>query len=298
MRILVAGGHGFIGRHVVQMLCEEGHEVVVLDLQPAPQDLPGSRYHFIAGDFFHSDIARIAIGGGVDALIHMVGLADAQIAEQQPDVSFRLNVYAAHLALEACKAYGVSHIIVPSTAAVYGTSRRSPNAEDQTPDPVSIYAYHKWMVETIAKGYWVSYGISYSVLRLFNVYGKGHRGIIHSCLSSARRGIPAKVFGARQLRDFVYVGDVARAIAQAACVPQARNQVINVGSGQGHPIQDIVELLQEIVPNLKVEYLERPNFRPYDSVADISLARALMGFNPKATLEDIKNVIRKEMIEC
>jgi nucleoside-diphosphate-sugar epimerase len=235
MRVLVTGGHGFIGSHLVRGLAGNGYDVSVLDLGPPPADLASVDYRFIQGDLFDPEEATRAWDPAPEVVVHLVGLADAGEAQRDPDRSFRLNVVSTERVLEMCRLSPPQRLIVPSTA---------------------IYGWHKWLVETLVQAYARCYGIPYTILRLFNVYGRGHRGIIHLALTRAREGQPLSVFGAEQLRDFVYAGDVLDALTRVIEVPAACDRVLNIGSSEGLTIREVIGLVREVCPELDVRFEE------------------------------------------
>lgn len=297
MRVLVTGGHGFIGSHLVRGLARNGYEVSVLDLGPPPGDLASVDYRFIQGDLFEPDGAARAWDPPPEVVVHLVGLADAGEAQRDPDRSFRLNVVSTERVLEMCRLHPPQRLIVPSTAAVYGKVSSVPVGEDTTPDPTAIYGWHKWLVEMLVQAYARCYGIPYTILRLFNVYGRGHRGIIHLALTRAREGRPLSVFGAEQLRDFVYAGDVLDALTRVIEVPEASNRVLNIGSGEGLTIREVIGLVREVRPELEVRFEDGQQDQLFDSVADVTLARDLLGWRLESPKAKLPRVVREEMME-
>jgi nucleoside-diphosphate-sugar epimerase len=134
------------------------------------------------------------------------------------------------------------------------------------------------------------------ILRLFNVYGKGNKGVIDAFLRMAKRGETIKSFGPYQYRDFVYANDVAEAFFKSAMYEKADNRIINIGSGKGVQIKDILDLTCEMYPGTKWIY-EKREFPMYDSIADITLARILLDFKPHTSMEFMKKVVRQEMMD-
>lgn len=297
MRILITGGHGFIGKHIVLGLSGLDYEVTVLDCQPPPSDLASVDYYYIQGDVLDMEHLRKAWASAMpEIVVHLVGLADGSIAQRDPERSFQLNVVATERVLEACRLQPVERVIVPSTAAVYGITRQLPVAEETSPSPTTIYGWHKWITEVLVLAYARCYGVPYTILRLFNVYGRGHRGVIDLALRSARNHEPLALFGADQLRDFVYARDVVTAFLKAIETPGVLNKTLNIGSGEGLSIREVVAYVQELYPDLQVMYEDGRSDTLYDSVADMTLARRLLGWKPRSPRELMAEVIGKEML--
>jgi nucleoside-diphosphate-sugar epimerase len=145
------------------------------------------------------------------------------------------------------------------------------------------------------QSYQKNYGINYVILRFFNVYGTGNEGVIGIFIDKAKNGETIESYGPFQYRDFVYAGDVAEAVYRAVAYEKSINRIINIGSGKGIQIRDILNMICDIFPNAK--WKEKPaNFIMYDSIADITLARILLDFEPRNSKEFMKSVIENEMI--
>jgi nucleoside-diphosphate-sugar epimerase len=146
----------------------------------------------------------------------------------------------------------------------------------------------------LIRAYHDNYGIDFVILRLFNVYGRGNKGVIGVFVEKAQRGETIESFGPRQYRDFVHVGDVAEALYKATIYDKATNRVINIGAGRGTQIREILELVCEIFPNSR--WVEKPtSFQMYDSIADITLARILLDFEPHTSRDFMRKVIVEEI---
>lgn len=289
-RVLITGGSGFIGQHLVKRFIEGGQEVRVYDSQSSAT--PGK---MIIGDIFDFEKLKATVKD-CDIVVHLIGLADAGIAQREPIQSFRLNVESLQSVLEACQVCGGKSLIFPSSAAVYGITDDLPIKESFPLKPTNIYSWHKYLCETLIRAYHTNYGLNFVILRLFNVYGKGNKGVMGVFAEKARKGETIESFGPRQYRDFVYAGDVAEALYKAGIYEKATNRNINIGSGQPTQIRDMLDLVCEIFPQAKwVE--KKADFIMYDSIADITLAKILLDFEPRSSREFIKKIILEEMID-
>lgn len=291
-KVLITGGAGFIGQALVKRFEKVGHDVCVFDLESP--ELAGGKY--IRCDVFDFEKLRDAVRRH-DIIIHLVGLANARAAQKEPAKSFKLNVASLQNVLEACRVDGGDKkLIFPSSAAVYGITHTLPVREDFTPHPLNVYSWHKHMCEKMVHCYHENYGLEYIISRLFNVYGRGSKGVIELFLSKAARGEIIESFGLDQYRDFVYAGDVAEAFYQSAMTRKASNRIINVGSGKGTQIKEILELLRKFYPDLKwVHRKEKERVILYDSIADITLAKMLFDYKPHASKKFMEKIIAEEM---
>ena len=280
MKVLITGGAGFIGQHIKDKLLEAQCEVEIYDICD-------KRSVFN----FHGLKKAVEYN---DRIIHLVGFPDANKAQKEPMQSFYLNIRALQYVLEACRIYDNKRIVFPSSAAVYGVTTCTPINETHQINLSSIYSWHKHICEEMIEAYHYNYGIDYTILRLFNVYGKGNKGVINTFIEKAKNGETIKVFGADQTRDFVYASDVANAFYNSLVNEEANNKIINIGSGEGTTIREILSWINEIYP-CSVTYEPSPLIE-YDSIADISLAKALLDFSPKIVKSFIKETVRSEML--
>ena len=289
-KVLITGASGFIGQSLVKKFKNEGHDVSIYDLE-APV-VASKKY--VKGDIFDFEKLRSAVKEH-DVIIHLVGLANAGIAQREPAKSFRLNVVSLQNVLEACRPYGGKKLLFPSSAAVYGMTEDLPIKESLPPNPTNVYSWHKFLCERMIEAYHDNFGLEYVILRLFNVYGEGNKGVINVFLEKAAKGETIESFGPFQYRDFVYAGDVAEAFYKSAVYEKARDKIINIGSGKGTQIREILDLVCEIYPTAKWVY-RKEEFPMYDSIADVTLAKILLDYEPHASKEFMKKVIIEEMM--
>jgi len=290
-RVLITGGAGFIGQSIVKAFEKAGHYVCVFDVK-CPTF---THAKCIKSDIFNFEKLANAVKNH-DIIIHLVGLADARAAQKEPTKSFELNVASLQNLLEACRINGNKKIVFPSSAAIYGVTKTVPVREDFTPNPTNVYSWHKCMCEKMIHCYHGNFGLKYVILRLFNVYGEGNEGAIKLFLRKAARGETIEGFGLHQYRDFVYAGDVAEVFLKSALYKKVNNKTINVGSGGGTQIKEILDLVCEIHPQTKC-IQKKGELTAYDSIADITLAKTLLDYNPHVSREFMRKIITEEMLE-
>jgi len=242
-RILVTGGAGFIGSHLVDGLLAAGHSVVVID-----NESTGSRGNvdagadFVRGDVRVDDDLRQAFDPVPDAVFHIAGQASIRLAYADPGEDLGVNVGGTIKVLEHCLNLGVPRLVFASSMTVYGNPVRVPTPETEPPAPVSFYGITKYAAEryvhlTGARTD-LEHGLAVTCLRMFNVYGprqslsNPYQGVLAIFLGNLLRGEPITIHGdGEQSRDFVYVGDVVRAWMSVLEDSQSVGKVLNLGSG-------------------------------------------------------------------
>ncbi|MCC5997512.1 MAG: SDR family NAD(P)-dependent oxidoreductase [Thermofilum sp.] len=290
--ILVTGGAGFIGSHLVKELVKSGYSVRVLDnlsngsLENI-RDVLGS-IEFIKGDIRDKNVVEDALKG-VDAVVHLAALIDVAESVEKPELYLDVNVNGTFNVARASRK--VSAFIFASTCAVYGEPVKIPIGEDHPLRPKSPYAATKIAGEAFVQAYGNLYGYRPVILRLFNVYGprqsKAYAGVITEFVKRATSGEPPIIFGdGEQTRDFVHVKDVAKAIIKALDSDNASG-IYNVGSGVAVTINDLAHLILKLAGKENVEPIHGPP-RPGDikhSQANINRAKKELGYNPSVSLE-------------
>jgi len=276
--VLITGGLGFIGSHIIDALSENAEcKIVAYDLQTA--NIEKRNVVTIHGDIFDSDkLQKVMRDQEITNVIHMVGFASIPGCNEKPGVSFRLNVSSVHSILEAMRLCDVKHLVFPSTAAVYGVTNGPKVNEKAVPCPTTVYGCHKLAAEMLIHGYAESYGFEPTVLRLFNVYGdlNKEQGMISQSLRKAIAGEPIAVNGGSQLRDFVLLSDVVKAFMQSLNEGRDHGTAINVGSGVGISIREIAEMIMQSFPNVQILY--KPARKgEYSIYADVSRMKNVLG---------------------
>jgi UDP-glucose 4-epimerase len=289
---LITGGKGFIGSKIIDLLIKLGHEIIVYDLVCNNEGQGEIKY--VKGDIFDGECLSGSLKG-CDLIIHMIGQPNARLAQENPQHSYDLNVASVQTVLDSMRRSNVNKIILPSSAAIYGAISGEVGISEDTPaNPQNTYAYHKWIGEEICRSYSQNYDIKSVILRLFNVYGPNGSGIINILIKKAKDNEPLLLYGEDQLRDFIHIDDVAFVFSKIIDCEDCANQTINVGTGVGRSVNEIVDLVKEFFPDIQIE---RKDFkgRPYDSFADISKLKGILGLTPDGSIERLKRTI-KEMI--
>ena len=252
MRVLLTGGAGFIGSHVVDRLLERGHEVAVVD------DLSSGKRENVAGGarFYEKDVR----GGckGVfeefepEALCHQAAQMDVRRSVREPDFDADVNVLGTVRLLQSCVEHSVDKVVFASTGgAIYGEQREFPAAEEHPQYPISPYGVSKLAAERYLHFYGVQYGVSYAALRYANVYGPrqdphGEAGVVAIFCGNLAEGKASKINGTgEQTRDYVYVGDVARANVLAV-EGEAPNGAYNVGTGVETSVNELYDRMRRL----------------------------------------------------
>lgn len=298
MKALVTGGAGFIGSHIVDNLVRRGHKVRVLDdlssgtTANISGHLKAGVVDFVKGNVKDSKTTRDALRG-IDGVIHLAAIVSVPFSMKNPSATRAVNVDGTANVLESCLESSVSRFVFVSSCAVYGESEYLPIDEAHPTNPISPYASSKLDGENQCRVYEKKGKLEVVILRLFNVYGPRQRGgdycgVITSFLEKAKKDLPLTVYGdGSQLRDFVYVQDIADAASAALEADIVGYRIFNIGSGKPVSINELAKSVLNVSgKNLEILH-EAP--RPGDikqSVADISKARQTLEYAPKFPLEE------------
>jgi UDP-glucose 4-epimerase len=297
----VTGGAGFIGSHVADLFIQEGYEVEIID------DLSsGNRSNLPESAKFHEvsiaspDAARIVREGAFDVVVHLAAQIDVRKSVADPIFDATTNIIGTLNILEAIRASGRrTRIAFTSTGgAIYGDFNTPPNVETFVKDPESPYAISKLSAEYYLAYYGRVHGIEHVALRFGNVYGPrqdphGEAGVVAIFCSRILEGKPLTIFGdGLQTRDYVYVGDVARAVFLGVTgkLPEAERvdaRAFNVGTGIGTSVVDLARLLQQAAgSNADIVFAPKRPGEQQESFLDASKARTLLGWEPNVTLAE------------
>lgn len=294
MKVLITGGAGFIGSHILaQLQGRRDMDVVVFDNLSS-----GSKEHVPAGmELVEGDVCDEAAVDALfadhhfDAVIHLAAQTMVPTSVEQPVLDCRINMEGVLHVLEACRIHGTRHILFSSSAAVYGDNLHIPLKEMERLVPTSPYGITKMTTEHYLRVYHELYGMDATIFRFANVYGerqgeKGEGGVvsIFCKLLSQRQGIT--VFGdGNQTRDFVYAGDIAQAIIRA--LPLKGYHTMNVSTGQETSINDLICSFEKAVGyTVPVQYTAPRTGDILRSVLSNETLKRDLGFVPAMNLEE------------
>lgn len=297
MNILVTGGAGFIGSHLVRHLLEKGNTVTALDNLSTGlvENLPQAEgLKFVEADVNSEIMEQTVQQGSFDAIVHLAGQTMVNVSIDDPLNDAQQNVTNTVRLLEAARKADVKRVIFASTAAAYGNVPESdlPIRESRTLEPLSFYGLSKITVETYLDMYHKVFGLEYVVLRFANVYGErqgdgGEGGVISIFTKRIARGQDITIFGdGEQTRDFIYAGDIADGII-AALTTDNTNVAYNLSTQTEISLRQLVSVLSKIAGEKII-----PKYGP-ERIGDIyksmlSNGRAKMGleWEPKIPFEE------------
>jgi UDP-glucose 4-epimerase len=255
MNVLITGGAGFIGSHLVEHMLAAGNAVRVLDNLSTGkrENLPAhTQLEFVQGDIRDRDLVFKSVRG-MDAIVHLAAVASVQASVDDPTGTHATNFDGTLLLLEAARHEHVRRLLYASSAAVYGDNTRLPLVEDEILNPLSPYAADKLAGEYYLRFYHANFGIETTAFRFFNVFGprqdpsSPYSGVVSIFIDRVTRGEPVTIFGdGQQTRDFVYVGDLVKLLMQALTRAEAVGQVINVGRGIQCSLLELLETLEKL----------------------------------------------------
>lgn len=297
-KILVAGGAGFIGSHIVEALLETGAEVTVFDnlasgrmsnLENCRRD---KNFRFVKGDIRDIEQVRAAVKN-VDAVFNDAAVVSVRLSIENPVLVNEVNVNGALNLLKASVDSGVRRFVQASSASVYGDTETLPIIEDTLLNPISPYAVSELAAESYARAFHKAYGLETVCLRYFNVYGprqsySPYTGAITIFMNQLLGNERITIFGdGEQTRDFVYVKDVANANVLALTRKEAVGEVFNIATGTATSVNVLVKTLMQIVGTTRPKPLHaspKPGEIKY-SCASIDKAKRILGYNPVFSIE-------------
>jgi UDP-glucose 4-epimerase len=301
MRVLVTGGAGFIGTHLCRRLLAEGHAVSVVDneFNGKRENLPPQVW-FALGDVARIEEVEPAFARGLDAVCHIAGQVSIIRSFNDPTLDLRTNVEGTVNVLRLCVKYKVPRLLYASSMTIYGNGGAVPTPETERCWPDSYYGITKLAgeryVHATAERPDLDFDFKVTSLRMYSVYGPGqaldnpYQGVLGIFLGNRLRGEPITIFGdGQQTRDFVYIGDIVEGWVRALNTPATAGHVINLGSGRSLSINQLAEHAIRAVDGAPdASKIVRAPARPGEQrsvQADVSKARALMGWEPRTPFE-------------
>jgi UDP-glucose 4-epimerase len=306
LKVLVTGGAGFIGSHVVDRLVEEGYEIRVLDdlstgkLGNIQSYLSSGKVEFVRGDIRDASLVN-KILEGVNVVIHMAALVSVPLSVENPNLTFDINLLGTLNLLRSSIVKHIDRFVFISSCAVCGDPESLPVTEQARTNPISPYAESKLIGERYCLGFSERQLLHSVVLRFFNVYGprqgmNEYSGVITRFIDRCKQKLPLTIYGdGSQTRDFVNVKDVAEAILASTKSNKAEGEIFNIGSGKPTTIKELAETVLELTGvGSKISY-EKPRAGDIkDSYADITKAKKFLSYDPKVSLREGLQMLLKE----
>lgn len=293
MKILVTGGAGFIGSHLVDRLLKECHEVTVIDnLNTGKKsNLPESKNL----KFYHASILKTAIGlafENIDVVFHLAALTRPQWSIKHPLEADHVNVQGTLKIFKHCLDNKVKRVVFTSSSSLYGMPENFPTSEDETPKPRSPYGLQKYIGELYAQMFQRMYGLEINCIRPFNVYGVrqnpegGYAPAVPAFINNCINGKQSFITGdGNQSRDFTYIDDIVEILILAS-KSKYSGKSFNAGAGRDVSINYLHEAINTILHrNMKPRYV-KALLEPRRTLAEISQAKYLLGWTPKVKIED------------
>jgi UDP-glucose 4-epimerase len=307
MRILVAGGAGYIGSCTTEYLLDRGHEICVFDaLLNGHRQAVDERAQFVYGNLEDYNAIDKAIKDfKPEGVIHFAAFIEVGETMKLPGKYFRNNVANAMNLAEACATNAVRKIVFSSTAATYGMPKNIPIREDEPTIPINAYGESKLMFEKVLVWYEKIHGLQYTALRYFNAagatekHGEDHNPETHLIplvLQAAEGKRPhISVFGTDYdtpdgtcIRDYIHVLDLAQ--AHLLALENQTSGAYNLGTGNGHSVKSIIDTVKSVTgKDFKVEYADRRPGDPARLIADSTAAKKVLGWKPM--YDDINAIV-------
>ena len=293
MKIVVTGGAGFLGSHLVDKLIREGEEIIVIDnlfrgqTENIEQHIPNKKFTLLNDEIQNKTKINDALHLA-DAVVHFASISSVFRSIVEPEIVNTINVTGTLNMLNLCIKEEVQCFIFASSAAVYGGDRNRPLQENDSLHPLSPFAASKIAGEAYCKAYSETYGLNTIILRFMNIYGpritKVYRRVCSKFAEATIRNEPLVIVGdGKQTRDFTYVTDAINAILLALNKKDIKGETFNIGTGKPTTINQLANLYKKISENPKqeIKYINGKKGDLIHSYADITKAKKKMGYNPK-----------------
>lgn len=294
---LVTGGAGFIGSNIVHALVKAGDQVKVLDnfATGKRENLAGleGKFELIEEDIRNMKAIQQAMDG-VDYVLHQAALPSVPRSIEDPISANEVNISGTLNILVAARDAGVKRVVYAASSSAYGDSETLPKREDMAINPLSPYAVNKLVGEWYCRIFYKLYGLETVSLRYFNIFGprqdpaSQYSAVIPKFIDSLSKGTSPTVYGdGEQSRDFTYIDNAVSANLVAATAPGAAGEVFNIACGDRFTLNRLLAELKDIMGvNIPADYT---NTRPGDvrhSLADISKAESILGYNPEVKFRE------------
>src|SRR5712675_1388832 len=294
---LVTGGAGFIGSHVARALVDQGMRVRIIDNLSTGylENLEEiGEVDFVNASINDNDALKRVLED-VELVFHQAAIPSVPRSVAHPLETHDASVNGTFSLLLAARDCKVRRVVYAASSSVYGDQAESPKRETMRPDPLSPYAVAKLVGEYYCQVFTRSYGLETVSLRYFNVFGprqdpgSQYSGVISRFIDALLNGKQPVIYGdGEQSRDFTYISNVVEANLKAADSNSAVGQVINIANGQRVTINQVFEMVKKFTghPHLQAQYAPSRTGDVRDSLADLSLARSLLAYEPRVQLEE------------
>ena len=302
MKVLVTGGAGYIGSHIVLDLLNADHEVVILDdMSRGAEKNIHADAQFIRGSTLDASKVRKALAGGVEAVVHLAAFKAAGESMTDPEKYSTNNISGTLTLLNTMVADKVKTIVFSSTAAVYGYPEYLPMDEDHPTEPINYYGYTKLAIEQFLKWYGQLKGVKFAALRYFNAAGYDDHGRVLGLEKNPANLVPIimevasgqkqvfELFGndydtpdGTGIRDYIHVTDLASAHLLALDYLLSHDHLtVNLSSGESHSVLDVVKMAEKVTRrNIAYNVVNRRSGDPAELVATSKLAKETLGWEP------------------
>jgi len=310
MKVLVTGGAGYIGSHVVMHLCEAGHDVVVIDdLSLGDKKAVDSKATFIQGSILNKEDLNRCLKD-IETVMHFAAFKSAGESMKNPQKYSENNILGTLTLLQSMIEHNINNIIFSSTAAVYGYPEYLPLDEKHPLNPINFYGFTKLAIENMLEWYHKLLGMNYVILRYFNAAGYDEAERITSRENNPANLIPAimevasgnrdkiDVFGDNYdtpdgtgIRDYIHVSDLAKAHVKSLGLIQAKqSETINLGSEKQYSVMEVISLTEKITgKTIPYEIVDRREGDPAKIYASSEYARKVLNWS--ASLSRLENII-------
>ncbi|MDR2251904.1 MAG: NAD-dependent epimerase/dehydratase family protein [Endomicrobium sp.] len=294
MKILITGGAGFIGSNIADALLDKGHDVIVFDnLSSGKKENVDKKAKFYKADIYYKkEVDEIFKKEKPQIVIHHAAQIDVRKSVDDPFFDAGVNILGSINVLNACVENKVKKVIFASSGgSVYGECRASAPKEDTKSNPLSPYAIAKNSVENYINFYSVVHGLDYTILRYSNVYGPRQdphgeeAGVVAIFAARMLKNEEVMVFGdGKQMRDYVYVGDVVNANLKS--LTKGKNKIINIGTSKAVSVNELIKIMSKVSGyKKKAQHKPKRDGELFKSFLNINKAKTVLSWIPKVNIE-------------
>jgi UDP-glucose 4-epimerase len=292
MNILVLGGNGFIGSHLVDKLLVEGHSVRVFDKNEEHYRPPLKSVDYHLGEFGNRGLLLEALDG-IEVVVHLISTTLPKTSNDDPVFDVKSNVIESLFLLEQCVAKGIKKIVFASSGGtIYGIPQMVPVSEENQTNPICSYGISKLTIEKYLTLFKQLYNLDFTIIRPSNPFGSrqnpfGIQGVVPVFLGKILRKETIQIWGTGDvIRDFIYVEDLIDAFYRSIIYNTTSN-IFNIGSGKGHSLNDLLYIMKSVTGlDVSVNYTKSRNYDVPEIYLDIAKARKELNWKPQISLED------------